>query len=213
VSVAHNVEHYGEQIAALAARLGLEPEALHGVAAAEVGAIPTAVGLPVIRFEVHVCLKRAARDLSAVLQQREAPSAWHVDAHWYRAGSTWERVHSGRQGTEWGALAGAAEVDPAAAMESASYGVGQLMGYHWQMLGYPSVHAMVARAMRGVPVQLQQWGRYLERDGEGALLDALRLHDWEAFARRYNGTGKVAYYASAIATHYEAAARLLAPTR
>jgi hypothetical protein len=209
VSIQHNVSMWGTEIAELADHLGIDAAALHALASVEVGAIPVVGGMPVIRFEVHVCLRRSSSDLSMAIQQRDAPSVWHRDAHWYRGGSGWERVHTGRQCTEWGALAAAAEIDPVAAIESASWGVGQLMGFHWAALGYDSPQTMAARAMRGIPAQLRMWGRFVERDHGGELLIAARYQDWEAVARLYNGTGQVAEYSGALQAAFNEASEAL----
>ena len=209
--VEHNVRYYGENIEKEAHRLAVEAAALHAVAAVEVGEIAhPGLGAPVIRFEVHVFLRRVGT--SSVVQLRDAPSAWHKDAHWYKSDvdDAWQRVHSGSQADEWGALIRAQEEDPTAAWESASYGVGQLMGWHWELLGYRNVQRMVAGALGGgVSKQIRQWGTYIERDQEGAMLVAMRNKDWPEFVRMYNGPGQVDYYVDALEKRYDEAKLVL----
>jgi len=57
-------------------------------------------------------------------------------------------------------------------------------GAHWAWLGYPSVDALVEEAREGLAGQLRLMARYIEKAG---LAEALRAHDWAAFARGYNG--------------------------
>jgi murein L,D-transpeptidase YcbB/YkuD len=92
-------------------------------------------------------------------------------------------------------------IDAAAAQESVSWGLGQVMGAHWAWLGYASVEAMVAEARKSVAGQARLMALYIEKAG---LAEALRTHDWEAFARGYNGPGYKKYaYDEKIASAYD----------
>jgi hypothetical protein len=210
--VRNNVLHWGDPIAAEADRIGVDAAKMHAVAAVEVGAIEhPGLGPPIVRFEVHMFLKYVGT--SNVVQLRDAETAWHKDAHWYRndPDANWERVHSGSQSDEWGALVRCMEEDPVAAWKSASYGVGQLMGWHADLLGFDSARRMAGKAMAGgIPAQIKQWGKYIERDKDGAMLDALRSGDWETFVRFYNGPGQIPYYTNALVMRYEEAVDVLA---
>lgn len=210
--ISHNVAYWGDPIAAEAARLGLDPAWLHAIAKAEVGAIEhPGLGAPVIRFEVHTYLRKVGT--SNVVQLRDAPSLWHKDAHWYQDDpeATFERVHSGSQSDEWGALIRCMEEDPVEAWNNASYGIGQLMGWHHELLGYKSGRAMVGAAMRGgVPKQIEQWGKYIERDKDGEMLAAIQAGNVEQFVTYYNGSGQVDYYSNAIRKGYDEAVQVLA---
>ena len=73
------------------------------------------------------------------------------------------------------------------------------MGFHWKALGYACVQEMVA-AMDTAGGQLDAFVRFVEADP--VLVDALRRHDWHAFAGRYNGPGQVDHYAGRIAQAY-----------
>ena len=210
--VQHNARYWGEPIAKQAAKLGVDPAWMHAVAAVEVGQISyPGLGAPVVRFEVHRYIRAVPN--SQVVQLRVAPTAWHSDAHWYKDDSDadWERVHSGSQSDEWGALIRCMEENPTAAWANASYGVGQLMGWHAGLLGYPDSRTMVGRATGGgVSKQIVQWGRYIERDRDGEMLLALKTGDIESFVRMYNGTGQIPYYTNALQKRYEEALEVLA---
>lgn len=71
-----------------------------------------------------------------------------------------------------------------AALQSASYGVGQVMGYHWDALDYPSLQAFINDMYESEAKQLEAMMRYIKVNG---LIGALKRQDWAAFAFRYNG--------------------------
>lgn len=71
-----------------------------------------------------------------------------------------------------------------AALESASWGIGQVMGYHWEKLGYPSLQAFINDMYESEAKQLEAVVRYIKHFN---LDGALRRKDWAAFAYGYNG--------------------------
>lgn len=73
-----------------------------------------------------------------------------------------------------------------AAYEAASYGSFQIMGFHWQLLGYPSVDAYVAHMYTHEKAHLAAFGKFCEANG---LIQHLKDKNWRAFARGYNGPG------------------------
>ena len=81
-----------------------------------------------------------------------------------------------------------------------SWGLGQVMGAHWQWLGFDSVDALVAEARQGAAGQARLMARFIDKAG---LKQAIENHDWEAFARGYNGPGfRVNGYDRKIAVAY-----------
>lgn len=86
---------------------------------------------------------------------------------------------------EYTRLASAELIDAGAAYESASWGAFQVMGYHWQRLGYSSVDDFVARMENSEGDQLDAFVRYVAADP--ALLAALKGRKWAVFAKGYNG--------------------------
>jgi N-acetylmuramidase len=81
-------------------------------------------------------------------------------------------------------LARAIAKDRAAALQSASWGIGQIMGTNFAAAGFPNVEAMVAAMSESEDGQLAAVGAFLASTGLGA---PLRAHDWASFARGYNG--------------------------
>lgn len=89
--------------------------------------------------------------------------------------------------TEWKAFNEAFKINPIAAMESTSIGLGQVMGFHWKRLGYASVGAMWDDAKRGEDRQIFQMAEFIRTDAR--LVSALRKKQWHYVATYYNGAG------------------------
>ena len=81
-------------------------------------------------------------------------------------------------------LAAAVALDRNAALQSTSWGVGQIMGENFQSAGFADVESMVAAMMQSEDQQLTAMGNFLVK---GKLNVPLRAHDWTTFARGYNG--------------------------
>jgi len=76
-------------------------------------------------------------------------------------------------------------IDDTAALESASWGAFQIMGFHWQRLGYVSVQAFVEDMGAGESQQLAAFVRFIQTDP--VLHKALKGRKWAEFAKLYNG--------------------------
>ncbi len=86
---------------------------------------------------------------------------------------------------EYARLATAMQICEPAALEAASWGAFQIMGYHWQALGYESVRAFVTAQQQSEGEQLAAFVKFIQADP--ALHKALSARKWAAFARGYNG--------------------------
>lgn len=159
--------------------LGLEPAALEAVVMVESGGQFFArIGgrdEPLIRFEGHYFDRLIRPSLRTEARALGLASP--------RAGAI---ANPPGQAERWQMLARAAALDRDAAYQSASWGIGQVMGAHWKMLGYESVDHLVAEARSGFEGQLRLMLAFLDQAG---LIPALAALDWRAFARGYNGPG------------------------
>ncbi|WP_343502150.1 N-acetylmuramidase family protein [Alloyangia pacifica] len=81
-------------------------------------------------------------------------------------------------------LLAAIQIDEETALRSASWGLGQMMGFNAQMVGFTTARAMVEAFADDEEAQLQAMVDYIVAAG---LDDELRRHDWAGFARGYNG--------------------------
>lgn len=128
---------------------------------------------PIIRFEGHYFDRRLSGS-----KQAQARAAGLASPH---AGAI---RNPASQASRWKMLRLAASIDRVAAYESVSWGMGQVMGAHWQWLGFASVEALVQQCRRSPAGQIDLMLRYIDKAG---LAPSLRARDWTAFARGYNG--------------------------
>jgi predicted N-acyltransferase len=78
------------------------------------------------------------------------------------------------------------------ARESASWGLFQIMGYHWKTLDYLSIDDFVTRMQQHESEQLEAFCRFIQKKKAKSgmsLRDLLEQKDWANFALYYNGTG------------------------
>lgn len=135
-------------------------------------------GRPVILFERHVMharlqangLSEAEADALAAKQ----PALVNRKAGGYIGGTA-----------EHQRLAQAQQIHATAALESASWGLFQIMGYHWQRLGYFDAQHFADTMALSEAAQLDAFVTFIETDT--ALHKALKGRKWAEFARRYNG--------------------------
>jgi len=85
---------------------------------------------------------------------------------------------------EYDRLAIAKTIHPQAALESASWGSFQVMGFNAKEIGYPSVETFVKNMHRHERDHLKSLARFLQANG---LIETLRRKNWKSFARKYNG--------------------------
>lgn len=165
------------QIQAQASKLGIEVAALKAVIEVECkGSGFNVDGTPVILFERHVFRQRLIANGKAVTADkamRERPDLCSKTMGNY-----------GLYSAQHGRLNAAAQYHRDSALESASWGIGQVMGYHWKVLGYPTLQNFINAMYRDEASQLDAMCRYIVTN---KLINALKNKDWRAFARGYNG--------------------------
>lgn len=165
---------------AMAARHNIPVE--HILAAVEVesnGVVFGPDGRPIILFEPHIFYKRisgAARD--EAVAEKLASKAWNKKLYGKTQRDRWDQVQAAFDLLERHGL------DPNVAFECASYGVGQVLGYHWKALGFASINEFFDRVRAGAEGQIDVMMRYVLVNN---LDDELRDGRWAAFARGYNG--------------------------
>ncbi|TCB67381.1 N-acetylmuramidase family protein [Acinetobacter sp. ANC 4216] len=165
------------QIAAQAKALGIEVAALRAVIEVECkGSGFNEDGTPVILFERHVMRQRLIankRDIDLSLISVERPDLCSKSTGAY-----------GLYSAQHGRLNAAAQYHRDSALESASWGIGQVMGYHWHALGYLSLQTFINAMYKDEASQLDAMCRYIKVNN---LVNALKNKDWKSFARGYNG--------------------------
>ena len=157
----------------------LDPKALAAVAEVEsngtVFAVVNGRSEPLILPEFHIFDRRLAGEKRAIARaQGLAFPNWNPKKYERSQAARWERLNRMRM------------IDDAAALESTSWGLGQVMGFHWKALGFRSVDELVKTARQGVEGQIDLMARFIVIN---RLDDELNRRDWSAFARGYNGPG------------------------
>lgn len=167
-------------------RLGVELAAIMAVNAVESrghGFLDN--GKPVILFERHVMYRRlaAADDLAEMVTGGFREADQLAEKH---PGIVNPRPGGYAGGTaEHQRLALARQINATVAIESASWGLFQLMGFHWQLIGYESAQAFAQAMATSEGAQLDAFVRFIEADP--VLHKALKARRWADFAKRYNG--------------------------
>jgi hypothetical protein len=157
--------------------IGVGEDEVHAVLDVEAaGTGFDAVGRPKMLYEPHVFFRLASRanklDMLTVARRQDlAYPRWGMEKY---------------PKDSYPRLAAAMALDGDIALRSASWGLGQLMGFNYAMAGYGSALDMVIAFMADEENQLDAMIRFIVASG---LDDELRRHDWDGFARGYNGPG------------------------
>ena len=103
----------------------------------------------------------------------------------YAPSGKWSVNKAEVQSKEWIAFNDAFSKNPIVAMKSTSIGLGQIMGFHYQRLGYKTVGEMWDDAKKGIDRQVWQLVKFIETDKN--LKIALMNAEWTKVATIYNG--------------------------
>lgn len=133
---------------------------------------------PVILFERHIFRRQLlAQGVSTAIVsdlEKTRPDLCNKTPGGYGASSK-----------EWARLDDAVKIHRAAALESASFGMFQIMGFNWKRCGYASVQDFVNAMFKSSAAHLDSFVCFIQSDAN--LLKALRAQDWPMCARLYNG--------------------------
>lgn len=158
-------------IARAAREIGCDVPALRAVIGVEAaGDGFQSDGRPKILFERHIFhrLTQGKFDAVAPMLSSAAPGG-------YKGGEA-----------EWLRLYLAMQFDAEAACQSASWGIGQIMGFNWRLCGEKSLLGFLLGMHHNEDAQLALMAQFIRQNVP--MAEALRQHDWAEFARRYNGS-------------------------
>lgn len=151
-------------------------------------------GDPVILFEGHIFWRQLeARGVVPYQAAKGLPDGI-LYPDWV------SRYYQGGQ-KEYERLAAAVKVNEDAALCSASWGLFQIMGFHFEKCGFDTVKGFVNAVRISELNQLEAAVMFLHATG---LDKPLKAHDWAKFAKGYNGPG---YAKNNYHTRLEAAYR------
>lgn len=158
----------------IASKIGCGEDELHAVLDVETsGGGFDKLGRPKMLFEPHVFW----RELGAGPKRDKAAAQGLAYQKWGTAKYP---------PTSYPRLMQAIELDKNAALNSASWGLGQIMGFNCKSAGYRTAEAMVEAFLGDEETHLEAMVQFIISEG---LDDELRRHDWRGFARGYNGAG------------------------
>jgi len=164
-----------EDVVVAATRLQCEPAAIWAVCDVESaggGFLPDK--RPKILFEAQV--------FGGLTQHRWDASQPNISS------ATWNRALYGAAGAhQYDRLAEAIALDRAAALQSASWGMFQILGMNYAACGFAGVENYVAAMCVSEGAQLAAFAAFCQH---GGLDKFLRAHDWTHFALGYNGPGE-----------------------
>lgn len=101
---------------------------------------------------------------------------------------------------QYGRLAEAYALNPEAALMSASWGLGQVMGDNFSLAGYTSVDDMVQKCCASEDEHLLAMANFIVHNN---LATALQQQDWQTYAAGYNGPQYAAnHYDTRLAQSY-----------
>lgn len=134
-------------------------------------------GRPIILFEPHIFHRRTA-------------GRWSPSSYSYRRWRT--KPYPRTMDKRWEQMAAAAAKNFDAALESASVGLFQIMGFHWKALGYSSVREFYRSMAASEAGHLDAVVRFISANGLAPHLRKCRKGNPDScrdFVRRYNGAG------------------------
>lgn len=170
-----------EDLPRVGARIGVGEDEIHAVLDVETaGSGFDRQGRPAMLFEPHI-FWRELRDHPAV--QAEAARQGLAYRRWGEQrypSDSYPRLAKAL------ALCEANGLGHEPALRSASWGLGQIMGFNAELAGYASASDMVTDFLDDEERHLDAMVTFIEAVN---LDDELRAHDWRGFARGYNGAG------------------------
>lgn len=166
-------------------------------------------------FNAAVRLRVPLANLKALAQKESGRASFSRDgrpvilfeAHWFSrlthgrfdkshpdiSSPRWDRrLYARHMPGRYRRLARAAALDLDAALSSASWGKFQIMGFHWQRLGYASAWDFAMHMVASEANHLDALVRFIEANRLQAALRACKPNNPAScveFARRYNGSG------------------------
>lgn len=169
-----------QKIQSEAKRLGVEVAALRAILEKESkGSGFNADGTPKILYERHIMYQRLTEHFGLSTAKYWATGrADLVYSKGYGAGGY------GKYSEQPKKLEAAAKIDRTSALESCSWGIAQVIGYHWKLCGFSSVQQFVNAMYKSEDSQFEVFVKFLEGSG---IVPYLKKLDWANVALRYNG--------------------------
>lgn len=177
----------------IGSRIGVGEDEIHAFMEVEAASSGfDSKGRPKMLFEPHVFYRQlAGEERLAAIEAGLAYRRWGEQAY---------------PSDSYPRLIQAMKINREAALMSASWGLGQILGTNYRAAGYPTVEAMVEDFLDDEENHLEAMVNFIIANG---IDDDLREHRWETVARVYNGAGYAKHgYHTRLATAYRKWARI-----
>lgn len=143
-------------------------------------------GRPKILFERHVFHR-----LTNGVWDGNNPGISNKRAGGYGQAGEWQHERLDR----------AAKLHRSAALQSASWGKFQIMGFNYEAAGFDDLQSFINAMYKSEGEHLKAFCNFVISNG---LADELRNHEWARFARRYNGENyRINKYDEKLAAAYK----------
>lgn len=129
-------------------------------------------GQPVILFEAHVFSRLTGRKYDS--------------SHPHISSRRWNRKLYKGGVKEHERLVEAVSLDRDAALQSASWGVFQIMGFNYKLCGKETVQDFINAVYKDEESHYELFFEFIKNN---KLIEHLKNENWAGFARRYNGPG------------------------
>ena len=155
----------------LAKKLGVEIAAIKAVNEVESSGVVFIVDQPKILFEGY--------DFWKQLKDFGLDPKNHTQGNHDILYAKWTTKHYRGGLAEYDRLEQAKQIHAQAALASASWGLFQIMGYHYQSLNYPTIKQFVNRMQNHERDHLEAFGRFIQANN---LVRYLKDLEWAKFA-------------------------------
>ena len=167
-----------EQIKDLANKHGIEYAGLKAVVEVEASGKGFIGDVPKILYEPHIMHRLLTKKNYITIRNNL------MKAHPNLCYPRWGTYKYGAESIQHRRLEIASQFNRDTALESCSWGLGQVMGFNWKSLGYPSLQAFINAMYKDEVSQLDALCRFIKVNG---LLRHIKSKNWAAFAEAYNG--------------------------
>ena len=162
-----------------AVELNVEVAVLKAIKTVESGGKAMQNGIPTMLFEGHVFWQR--------LVARKIDPNKYVKGNENILYKTWtKKYYTGRNAGEYARLQKAIKINEAAAYESASYGMFQIMGMHYKTCGYKSAKEFYDALCKSEDAHFYAFINFIKAKG---IVPYMQKKDWAKIAYLYNGSG------------------------
>lgn len=154
----------------------------------------------IIRFENHKFWKYWGKKNPGDFRQHfkyDSGKVWTKHQWRKTTNLEWQGFH-GSQSKEWQVFEFARSLDADSAMLSISMGAPQIMGFHFERIGYQSITEMFDSFATDISAHINGLFDFFS----DSMVKKLRRLDFEGFAAGYNGSGQKEKYGKWIESHY-----------